>query len=70
MSRQDSESLRGGCCGSEKSGGSDVAKLPQRVDVKGVKGRGSAGLGDNKVEAVTVLPDVVEWDEELPDCCK
>lgn len=65
-SRKDSEIRGSGCCGSGGSDSSDVEKVPQRVDVRGRRKQGSEGFG----ELVNVPNDDVEWDEEVPDCCK
>ena len=62
----------GRCCGTSRNARPDVAKLPKRVELEEEMGARSGGFGENKVEAVNIPNnvDVVEWDVEVPDCCK
>jgi hypothetical protein len=65
---------RGGgrCCGPSRNARPDIAKLPKRGELEEKMGARSGAFGENKLEAMNIPTnvDVVEWDVEVPDCCK
>lgn len=70
VSRNNPRSSGGGCCGPSRNAKLDVAKAPKRVELEEEIGVRSGGFRENKVEAVNIPNNVVEWDVEVPDCCK
>lgn len=70
VSRNDRGRSGGGCCGTGLNARSDVAKLPKRVELEQEMGGGSGGFGEDRVEGTNIPNNVVEWDGEVPECCK
>jgi hypothetical protein len=66
VSREDSENIRGGCCGSREE--SDKTKPIESMEKRGIN---PVGFSGDQVEVAHLSEDdSVEFDQMKPACCK